>query len=68
LLLRTDLHTLFDLRLLTVDVATMTVMISPQLHKTCYEQLAGQQVSIPDDPKQRPSRRALMLHRRESSL
>jgi predicted restriction endonuclease len=68
LLLRTDLHTLFDLKLVSVDVATMTLLISPSLAGTCYEQYRGRLVSIPDDPGSCPSREALEQHRQASGL
>jgi putative restriction endonuclease len=68
LLLRTDLHTLFDLGLITIDTGGMTVVISPQLRGTCYEQYAGKQITLPVELASRPSCRALDQHRRESGL
>lgn len=41
LLLRADVHTLFDLRLMSIDTAAMRVCISPTLVKSEYEGLAG---------------------------
>jgi hypothetical protein len=68
LLLRADLHTLFDLQLVAVNEATMRVLISPQLAGTEYEQYRGQRIRIPDDPASQPSREALKQHRQESGL
>jgi hypothetical protein len=39
LLLRTDLHTLFDLGLVAVDTETMRVLLAPSLAGTCYRDL-----------------------------
>jgi hypothetical protein len=68
LLLRTDLHTLFDLKLIAIDAATMTLLISPFLQGTCYQQYQGSPIKIPDDPDRRPSPQALERHRKESGL
>jgi hypothetical protein len=68
LLLRTDLHTLFDLKLVAVDVATMSLLVSPSLAGTCYAGYHGRPISAPGGPGSRPSRKALERHRRESGL
>jgi len=68
LLLRTDLHTLFDLKLIVIDVATMSLVVSPTLSGTCYEEYRGRLVRLPDDPTWRPSQRALEQHRREARI
>ena len=44
LLLRADLHTLFDLGLLAVDTASMTVLVAPELAASTYSELAGKVV------------------------
>ncbi len=41
LLLRADIHSLFDLGLIAVDTMTMTVIIAPTLANTEYERLKG---------------------------
>jgi HNH endonuclease/EVE domain-containing protein len=41
LLLRADLHILFDLHLLSVDMQSMTLLISPSLKRTVYGSLQG---------------------------
>ena len=68
LLLRTDLHTLFDLKLLAVDVETMTLLVSPELSDTFYWEYHGEPIRVPDGRESRPSRKALKQHRRESGL
>jgi len=63
LLLRADLHTLFDLRHITVNSADMTLRISDALRGTTYEELEGRRLSLPEDAR-RPSKKALDLHRK----
>jgi predicted restriction endonuclease len=45
LLLRADLHTLFDLGLVAIDTATMTVVVAPSLNDTTYHYLDGKLLS-----------------------
>ena len=68
LLLRADLHTLFDLGLLAVDTATMTVLISSELASTAYAELAGRAVRWPIEAAFRPSIDALDYHRAWAGL
>jgi hypothetical protein len=68
LLLRTDLHTLFDLGLVAVDTETMSVLIAPSLVGTYYQQYSGKRLSLPSDPGSHPSREALDQHRAVSSV
>ena len=68
LLLRTDLHTLFDLKLVAIDAITMNLLISSSLKGTCYEEYRGRLIVLPDDPLSWPSREALEHHRKESGL
>jgi hypothetical protein len=49
LLLRADLHTLFDLGLVSVDATSMTVIVAPELMKTDCGQLAGKEIALPAD-------------------
>ena len=65
ILLRSDLHTLFDLGLLTVDPLTMTVMISDASHASAYGAFHGKPVSLPARETDLPSSEALSWHRRE---
>jgi HNH endonuclease len=68
LLLRTDIHTLFDLKLIAIDATSMCLLVSSSLDGTCYEELRGKAIKIPDGVPNRPSREALEEHRRESGL
>lgn len=61
LLLRADIHTLFDLGLLWVT-NTMRVAISPTLRGTDYERLAGQEMRMPELPAYHPNAAHLAAH------
>lgn len=58
LLLRSDIHTLFDLDLLGIDPQGC-VVISPTLRDTSYASLHGKQATLPAATKSRPSKRLL---------
>jgi predicted restriction endonuclease len=62
LLLRADLHTLFDLKLITVDPSSMAICVSPLLADTPYASLHGNLLSIPPESAKRPSHQALSKH------
>jgi putative restriction endonuclease len=68
LLLRADLHTLFDLGLIAVDPAGMTVLVSSSLAGSSYGDLAGRLLAVPKDPSHRPSCAALAEHRKWAKL
>jgi hypothetical protein len=68
LLLRADIHMLFDLRLIAVDTTTRQVIIAPVLLKTAYRELAGASLRAPMSPGMTPSIEALDRHRREAGL
>jgi hypothetical protein len=68
LLLRADVHTLFDLGRIAVDTKTMSVVIGDDLMETSYRILAGRPLRYPRDENQRPSTEALDLHRRLAGL
>lgn len=59
LLLRADLHTLFDLGHLQIDPDTCCVMLGPRLRGTQYEALEGLRVREPVTRAARPSPKAL---------
>lgn len=68
LLLRSDLHTLFDLGHLAV-ADDYTVRLSPSAaNSTAYAHLAGARVSLPAEPAARPSADALAKHRQWCGL
>ena len=61
LLLRADIHTLFDLDLLAVDPATRTIAVSKLLAATQYEALSGTRLADPSKERQRPNQEALEI-------
>lgn len=63
LLLRSDIHNLFDLGLIAIDVQTMTLVISEKLANTVYGELAEAGVRTPEDARSKPSVEALAAHR-----
>jgi putative restriction endonuclease len=68
LLLRADLHTLFDLGLIAIDGATMTVLVAPSLLNSAYASIAGKTLREPHQAAFRPSSEALAFHRQWSGL
>lgn len=68
LLLRADLHTLFDLRLIAIDTTKMQVIISPALLDTSYRDIGGSSLHLPQRESDWPSKKALEIHRREAKL
>jgi HNH endonuclease len=59
LLLRADIHTLWDLGLMAVDPNTGEVWVSPQVDDPTYRVLNGQPLKHPMHPAQQPSPSAL---------
>lgn len=68
LLLRADVHTLFDLGKIAIDTGSMTVVLSDELMESSYRILAGRPLRYPKDESLRPSTEALDLHRRLAGL
>ena len=68
LILRADLHTLFDLRLISVDPKTLTVLVSPTLDGTEYVSYRGKALLLPKEESGRPSPAVLNQHRKQSGL
>ena len=63
LLLRADIHTLFDLGKVAVDTSDMTVVLAGGMVRSSYTDLSNISVSLPQDPSKRPSAAALDQHR-----
>jgi hypothetical protein len=63
LLLRADLHTLFDLGLLSIEPRTLTVIVHPRLRQTDYGELHGRTLRLPEVEEMHPSQEALRAHR-----
>lgn len=63
LLLRADIHTLFDLGLIAIESIKMTVRVSPELAGTEYATLDGRELTRPALESQRVNVGALDWHR-----
>ncbi len=63
LLLRADLHTLFDVGLITVDSQTLSVELSDRICDSSYAELQGSKIRLPKSRSMYPSKVALMKHR-----
>jgi putative restriction endonuclease len=68
LLLRADIHTLFDLGLISVNPATMQVVVSPRVKDHRYRQLAGLTLRQPKTTSLVPNKSALDQHRKWAGL
>lgn len=68
LLLRSDIHALFDLGKIAIDTGSMSVVLTDDLMQTSYRLLAGRPLRYPKEEDQRPSNEALDLHRRLAGL
>jgi putative restriction endonuclease len=64
LLLRADLHSLFDLGLVAVDPDEWRLLLSPDIRMSSYEKFHGAEIRRPSDPSLHPSAEALKEHRR----
>lgn len=62
LLLRADLHTLFDLNLITIDPQTMKVLVAPKLMQTDCRAFYKKEITLPKDQKDRPDKIAIEKH------
>jgi hypothetical protein len=54
-LLRADLHTLFDLGKISIDAKSQTVVISEDLKKSVYGKLHGGSINLPSNTADRPN-------------
>jgi len=61
LLFRADIHTLFDLYLISIDPDTNKIVVSSSLLNTCYKELNGKPLKSPKDYAS-PSPEALARH------
>ncbi len=68
LLLRSDIHMLFDQGLLAIHPETLTVLLAPELEETAYSELEGKAIAVPKDEGLRPSEAALDDHLRGSNV
>ncbi|MGE8273361.1 HNH endonuclease [Stenotrophomonas sp.] len=63
ILLRSDLHTLFDMGLVSVNTETMQICAAPSLARSCYGELSGRSLSIPALPGCSVDKHLLKRHR-----
>ncbi len=63
LLLRADVHSLFDEGLLAVDALEARLIVSRKIKRTAYWKFEGARLSLPEDEALQPSRAALQQHR-----
>ena len=63
LLLRSDIHTLFDLGKISVETSDMTWILADSLRDSSYSDLFGITLTQPSDPAKRPSVAALEQQR-----
>lgn len=62
LLLRADIHTLFDLHLLSLKPDTYRVVIAPNLVGSSYQDLEGCELKLPENKQVLPDHTALTRH------
>lgn len=62
LLLRTDLHKLFDNRLISIDPKSSALAVHPSLRGSEYAALHGAALAAPRRAADRPSKEALAMH------
>lgn len=62
LLLRADLHTLFDCGLLAIDPETEEVLLAPRISDSEYKDWSKHPIRMPKNKKNRPDKKALRKH------
>ena len=68
ILMRSDIHTLFDLRLISIDPRTWRLVVHPSLDDTEYAALHGAEIALPARPAERPRREWVGDHFERSGL
>jgi HNH endonuclease/EVE domain len=68
LLLRADIHTLFDKGLLAINSDDLEVVLHPSLMTTVYREFAGKPLRLPYPTSCHPNRDSLRHHRQRSEL
>ena len=62
LLLRADLHTLFDCGLLAIGPETKQVLLAPRIKDSEYQDWCGRRIHMPKNKDSQPSKEALRKH------
>jgi hypothetical protein len=60
LLLRADIHTLFDLDLIGIHPESQTIALAPAIKATVYSELQGKQLILPANAQDAPNHEALV--------
>lgn len=68
LLLRADLHTLFDLGKIAVEPRNYTILVASELRKTIYGQFHGKRLRVPHQRSDRPNTEVLTKHKEMAGL
>lgn len=68
LLLRADLHTLFDRGLIAIDTKDFSIIVATQLQATEYRNLHKQRLRMPQKMLAQPNREALDQHKKSAGL
>jgi len=68
LLLRADIHTLFDKGLIAIDTSNWTILVNHKLERTEYGALKGQRLNLPEQSQLRPNVSALDIHKELSNI
>jgi len=67
LLLRADIHTLFDLHLLRIDPKSLQVVLAPSIRQSCYREWHGRILRQPEAPENRPNRDRLAFRWKQAT-
>lgn len=68
ILLRADIHTLFDLGLLRINAVTLTVEMDNRIAHSEYEEIDGKKIRLPEIASNHPSIEALELKYKDELL
>lgn len=68
ILLRADVHTLFDLGFIAIDSSDYTVLVADRLKDSVYGTFSGKQLRLPSNGRAHPNKKALDMHREEFGL
>jgi len=60
LLLRADIHTLFDLDLIGIEPNTLTIAVAPTIKSTAYAEINRQKIAAPASNADSPNQEALV--------
>jgi hypothetical protein len=62
ILLRADLHTLFDLHLIAINPGSLEIIVDPRLRSSDYADLHQKKIVLPSNRNDKPSEKALKQH------